>query len=56
MNSNKTIFLAIITLVIKITNRDTKNMPFFIHFDFVEGVNIIDWIANMRLYMSNIEE
>ena len=28
----------------------------FIAFDFVKGVTIIDWIANMKLYLSDIEE
>ena len=28
----------------------------FISFDFGEGVTIIYWLANMKLYMSDIEE
>ena len=28
----------------------------FIDFDFGEGVIIIDWLANMKLYVTDIEE
>ena len=28
----------------------------FISFSFVEGVTIVDWISNMKLYLSNIYE
>ena len=28
----------------------------FIVFSFVEGVTIIDWLENMNLYVSDIEE
>ena len=29
---------------------------FFVAFDFVEYVTIIDWIENMRIYVSDIQE
>ena len=28
----------------------------FISFDFGDGVTIIDWLSNMKLYVSDIEE
>ena len=31
-------------------------MYFFISFAFGEGITIIDWLANMKLYVSDIEE
>ena len=33
-----------------------KNVIYFIAFVFGEGVTIVDWIANMKLYVSNIVE
>ena len=32
------------------------NIVLFITFAFGEGVTIINWIANMKLYVSDIEE
>ena len=55
--SNKKRVLSVIMLV---PNRNTQGYKeifiLFIAFSFGEGVAIIDWLANMKLYVFDIEE
>ena len=57
IKSNKTITLAIIMLV---PNKNPKGYKehtiLFIVFAFGEGVTIIDWLANINVYISDIQE
>ena len=53
---NKTIILSIIVLVANNKPQGFKeHVISFIIFDFGVGVTIIDWLANMKLYVSDIE-
>ena len=57
INTNKTIILAINMLVPKNNPQEYKEHGIsFIEFAFGKGVTIIDWISNMKLYVSDIEE
>ena len=33
-----------------------EHFNLFTYFTFGDGVNIIDWLENMKLYVSNIEK
>ena len=33
-----------------------KHIISFLAFDFVEGVTILDWLKNMKIYLYDIEE
>ena len=57
MNSKKTIILDTLMLVPNNNPQGFKeHVPSFIAFEFVEGVTIIDWLSNMKLYMYDSEE
>ena len=57
IKSNKKIILAIIMLVPKINPQGYKeHIILFIVFTFGGGVTIIDWKANMKIYVPNTEE
>ena len=57
INSNKTRVLAVIRLV---SNKNLQvykeHVILYILFAFGEGVTNIYWLANMKLYVSNIEK
>ena len=57
IKSNKTKILYIIVLVKKKTPQKYKeDVISFIDFVFGEGIIITDWLENINLHVSNIEE